>query len=107
VFSLLRSIHLMDPPHFPTRRSSDLVQLVVPAGEPNQEVKLVVVDEAGVRTVLRRILQPGTRISESIRSRGYTIIQVYIQGRLVRSEEHTSELQSRFDLVCRLLLEKK
>src|SRR5437868_10980986 len=31
-------------------------------------------------------------------------------GRVVRadrSEEHTSELQSRFDLVCRLLLEKK
>src|SRR5699024_11695262 len=26
---------------------------------------------------------------------------------LQRSEEHTSELQSRFDLVCRLLLEKK
>src|SRR6266513_5897358 len=26
---------------------------------------------------------------------------------LGRSEEHTSELQSRFDLVCRLLLEKK
>src|SRR5699024_11816251 len=26
---------------------------------------------------------------------------------VVRSEEHTSELQSRFDLVCRLLLEKK
>src|SRR5206468_10128216 len=30
--------------------------------------------------------------------------QVHIQG---RSEEHTSELQSRSDLVCRLLLEKK
>src|SRR5699024_11520026 len=28
-----------------------------------------------------------------------------VMGR--RSEEHTSELQSRFDLVCRLLLEKK
>src|SRR5437868_14329945 len=27
--------------------------------------------------------------------------------RMQRSEEHTSELQSRFDLVCRLLLEKK
>src|SRR5207249_8504999 len=27
--------------------------------------------------------------------------------RVLRSEEHTSELQSRFDLVCRLLLEKK
>src|SRR5699024_11553284 len=26
---------------------------------------------------------------------------------IFRSEEHTSELQSRFDLVCRLLLEKK
>src|SRR5438067_9261424 len=28
-------------------------------------------------------------------------------GSAIRSEEHTSELQSRFDLVCRLLLEKK
>src|SRR5438105_10093880 len=28
-------------------------------------------------------------------------------GRGARSEEHTSELQSRVDLVCRLLLEKK
>src|SRR5207249_11145545 len=31
-------------------------------------------------------------------------VVVVIQG---RSEEHTSELQSSFDLVCRLLLEKK
>src|SRR5690349_22684570 len=33
----------------------------------------------------------------------------YLQVRLrqLRSEEHTSELQSRRDLVCRLLLEKK
>src|SRR5699024_12269027 len=30
-----------------------------------------------------------------------------IFGFRIRSEEHTSELQSRFDLVCRLLLEKK
>src|SRR5699024_9373753 len=29
-----------------------------------------------------------------------------IGGGVLRSEEHTSELQSRFDLVCRLLLEK-
>src|SRR5699024_11985720 len=28
-------------------------------------------------------------------------------NKAARSEEHTSELQSRFDLVCRLLLEKK
>src|SRR5699024_12561575 len=33
--------------------------------------------------------------------------QVLRALREMRSEEHTSELQSRFDLVCRLLLEKK
>src|SRR5437868_7337410 len=32
--------------------------------------------------------------------------KVHIRA-FARSEEHTSELQSRFDLVCRLLLEKK
>src|SRR5687768_18412738 len=30
-----------------------------------------------------------------------------LSGRIARSEEHTSELQSRLHLVCRLLLEKK
>src|SRR5699024_12557546 len=30
-----------------------------------------------------------------------------LRGCCGRSEEHTSELQSRFDIVCRLLLEKK
>src|SRR5206468_12425441 len=34
-------------------------------------------------------------------------ILVHRAGREYRSEEHTSELQSRSDLVCRLLLEKK
>src|SRR5699024_12283866 len=33
--------------------------------------------------------------------------QDQVMQTLIRSEEHTSELQSRFDLVCRLLLEKK
>src|SRR5207249_10600223 len=33
--------------------------------------------------------------------------RVQVGFRMLRSEEHTSELQSRFDLVCRLLLEKK
>src|SRR5699024_11791900 len=31
----------------------------------------------------------------------------WVARTISRSEEHTSELQSRFDLVCRLLLEKK
>src|SRR6266704_6333636 len=38
-------------------------------------------------------------------SRRCAPIRSSLQSR--RSEEHTSELQSRFDLVCRLLLEKK
>src|SRR5699024_12452670 len=33
--------------------------------------------------------------------------KILLSDRFLRSEEHTSELQSRFDLVCRLLLEKK
>src|SRR5207249_7152289 len=37
---------------------------------------------------------------------GLTVAEAMWKGR-PRSEEHTSELQSRFDLVCRLLLEKK
>src|SRR3982750_4984982 len=40
---------------------------------------------------------------------GLTITQLrgMVGGTKARSEEHTSELQSRSDLVCRLLLEKK
>ena len=34
-------------------------------------------------------------------------IEAAVKSKDTRSEEHTSELQSRFDLVCRLLLEKK
>src|SRR5699024_12822703 len=33
------------------------------------------------------------------------VVRVRTRSRRVRSEEHTSELQSRFDLVCRLLRE--
>src|SRR5699024_8154619 len=38
---------------------------------------------------------------------GYGTAASSVADHLPRSEEHTSELQSRFDLVCRLLLEKK
>src|SRR5699024_11732394 len=40
-------------------------------------------------------------------SSSYTLGIILIYRTTLRSEEHTSELQSRFDLVCRLLLEKK
>src|SRR2546421_9640442 len=41
------------------------------------------------------------------RSRAERRAAVRWRDRRLRSEEHTSELQSRSDLVCRLLLEKK
>src|SRR5689334_24154562 len=47
--------------------------------------------------------------NERIRSlgRGTSVSQVAASRSSRRSEEHTSELQSQFHLVCRLLLEKK
>src|SRR2546422_4018896 len=41
------------------------------------------------------------------RARGSRAAGARAQDAAVRSEEHTSELQSRLHLVCRLLLEKK
>src|SRR5207249_11406968 len=45
--------------------------------------------------------------SLSYNSPGITTPNPAVVSIPLRSEEHTSELQSRFDLVCRLLLEKK
>src|SRR5438309_7078003 len=48
--------------------------------------------------------------SQAPNSSGQTIAQQNATsqlGSMLRSEEHTSELQSQFHLVCRLLLEKK
>src|SRR3712207_8220096 len=39
--------------------------------------------------------------------RNIVLQEVFVKRRYIRSEEHTSELQSRQYLVCRLLLEKK
>src|SRR5712675_2485483 len=47
---------------------------------------------------------PGDRASASGRSRPHAGSRAALRP---RSEEHTSELQSRLHLVCRLLLEKK
>src|SRR5436190_13774743 len=57
---------------------------------------------------------PAARIVELMRGGGNGFLRNYIllhdtnrENRRLRSEEHTSELQSHSDLVCRLLLEKK
>src|SRR3712207_7843585 len=56
--------------------------------------KLQIVDET---------MQPGVTVTEVARRHGLAPSVVFTW----RSEEHTSELQSRQYLVCRLLLEKK
>src|SRR2546429_884203 len=53
---------------------------------------------------------PGCRVGRAERGGGHAPRENRpgsVAVRLVRSEEHTSELQSRLHLVCRLLLEKK
>src|SRR5437868_7247819 len=75
----------------PTRRSSDLV--VAPLerrlAERSASAPLMLY-ACGPEPMLAAVARASAR-----------------RPRASRSEEHTSELQSRFDLVCRLLLEKK
>src|SRR5690554_7323311 len=63
---------------------------------------------------LEAICQPHAMLVTRLRAEGFTVHEVamagtanFYKGILKRSEEHTSELQSRPHLVCRLLLEKK
>src|SRR5260370_35718608 len=51
----------------------------------------------GLNQLVAQLLEAGLEVAEPIRDRGIDL----------RSEEHTSELQSHLNLVCRLLLEKK
>src|SRR5438309_8623356 len=50
---------------------------------------------------------PRNRGSITLRKETWTVPGEIPFGAATRSEEHTSELQSQFHLVCRLLLEKK
>src|SRR5438874_6702569 len=49
----------------------------------------------------------GDKLLLSVATRLLACVRVATDSSSLRSEEHTSELQSRRDLVCRLLLEKK
>src|SRR5207249_5437531 len=88
-----------DHPHlhsFPTRRSSDLFRLAVnyhPRGDQENAI-------AELTRGIREGEQHQVLLGVTGSGKTFTMAKV-------RSEEHTSELQSRFDLVCRLLLEKK
>ncbi len=60
------------------------IQVVVPEGPGSQQVKIVAIDEAGVRAVYQAAHAPGDHIDQTVRTQGYTIIQVYIDNRLVQ-----------------------
>src|SRR5699024_11414209 len=86
---------------FPTRRSSDLFHISNNStekliGELTAEKKLSLSD---VQNSPYTALLLGAMIVNFADANNESL--------MMRSEEHTSELQSRFDIVCRLLLEKK
>src|SRR5690606_40079973 len=85
-------------PSFPTRRSSDLS--AAPRSRRSSRTRLTAVDRcissSSSDRAARRRCRPASSRPARRTSRTRT-----------RSEEHTSELQSRENLVCRLLLEKK
>src|SRR5207248_11372472 len=93
---------LPHPHSFPTRRSSDL-------GLTNRATHFVHQLSGGEqqRTAIARALvhRPSLLIADEPTGN----LDTASAGRVLelRSEEHTSELQSPYDLVCRLLLEKK
>ncbi|MGH2374879.1 MAG: Stk1 family PASTA domain-containing Ser/Thr kinase [bacterium] len=60
------------------------IQVVVPEGPASQEVRIVVIDELGVRTLYRSAHAPGERVDQVVQSKGFTVIQVYIDNRLVQ-----------------------
>src|SRR5205807_6726398 len=65
-------------------------------------------DKSGVRIFfLSRPENYGKRNRAPFCDRGHRPIEIYHNKGPSRSEEHTSELQSPCNLVCRLLLEKK
>src|SRR5690606_41272879 len=92
---------------FPTRRSSDLY--AVPSENPDELNS----DDSRLLRHLTRLVDvetARTRIRDELFNRSYDRLHLDMGtfwGTADRSEEHTSELQSRENLVCRLLLEKK
>src|SRR2546422_1868642 len=51
--------------------------------------------------------QEAVELARDAKAEGAAAVLVFPPTLIMRSEEHTSELQSRLHLVCRLLLEKK
>src|SRR5690606_41944113 len=92
---------------FPTRRSSDLGDVVARAAAAIVE-RTRLTPDFPAPGVLFRDLTPVLGHPASLLLVAQAVARLGGQADLMaRSEEHTSELQSRENLVCRLLLEKK
>src|SRR5207247_6125285 len=88
---------------FPTRRSSDLRRWLGPALRLQVSFdRLGRAEQRGQDVAAQRGNAHPGRVRGDVDGGGPDV-----HGAADRSEEHTSELQSRVDLVCRLLLEKK
>src|SRR5688572_31717211 len=85
---------------FPTRRSSDLL-------EPRRGLGLAVHRHQLAIALRRGRAHRHTRAPALDRAHREFEGERLARRRGARSEEHTSELQSQSNLVCRLLLEKK
>src|SRR5690606_41071110 len=107
--SLLRVRHAPaspDPPCSPTRRSSDLIGKFLHRNGPG--IQQLAYRVADIDLVCATLRERGLRLLYDEPRRGTSNSRVnFIHPKDARSEEHTSELQSRENLVCRLLLEKK
>src|SRR5690606_41458733 len=106
-FSLSCYCVFLDLLSFPTRRSSDLVSIGL--GLLSKLQVGIALPPAITLICLARFwfLKPRTLREFIILVGTLGMILLWTGlGRLMRSEEHTSELQSRENLVCRLLLEK-
>src|SRR5207249_10795468 len=90
-------------PSFPTRRSSDLLSPAALLCQPRCAQTLEFIGGRAQKFRQRRAHCDVSCFRESPCERAVNSARISRS----RSEEHTSELQSRFDLVCRLLLETK
>src|SRR5438874_6705555 len=81
--------------------------------ESARKAKLEALIDSYWTTVKAAISDMVKKYNQKIQGRGNELyipharLDMLVQEKRSRSEEHTSELQSRRDLVCRLLLEKK
>src|SRR5207247_9002257 len=91
---------------FPTRRSSDLVGPIL---QSFGRVRAEVIEEGdgAALAAVEEEMQEVRMARRSPAARRNRVHEGEAEDIAIRSEEHTSELQSRVDLVCRLLLEKK